>query len=74
MSWQELFASSDMEEDIFAARPYLTDVKRICCDKLLAQRVEQKLASRRAGEVGPCTTDSPTLSAQHKSHVELCTL
>mmetsp|Transcript_15912 Transcript_15912/g.38733 ORF Transcript_15912/g.38733 Transcript_15912/m.38733 type:complete len:677 (+) Transcript_15912:327-2357(+) len=27
------------------------EVKRICCDKLLAQRVEQKLASRRAGEV-----------------------
>ena len=27
------------------------DVKRVCCDKLLAARVEQKLASRRAGEV-----------------------
>ena len=26
------------------------DVKRVCCDKLLAARVEQKLASRRAGE------------------------
>lgn len=27
------------------------EVKRVCCDKLLAARVEQKLASRRAGEV-----------------------
>ena len=27
------------------------EVKRVCCDKLLAERVEQKLASRRAGEV-----------------------
>ena len=26
-------------------------VKQVCCDKLLAARVEQKLASRRAGEV-----------------------
>jgi nucleolar GTP-binding protein len=29
----------------------VADVKRVCCDKLLAARVEQKLASRRAGEV-----------------------
>ncbi len=42
---QQLPTMSTLSEDGVA------DVKNLCCDRLLAMRVEQKLASRRAGDI-----------------------
>ena len=42
---QQLPTMSTLSEDGVA------DVKNLCCDRLLAMRVEQKLAGRRAGDI-----------------------